>query len=287
MKGFLMLVPLAVLCVSCGSTSGAKSDDKKITKEKVVGAAKKAVEASKDAVVTGDWELKLITGGEKGDSTAKATMTVTDEGNNRYALQGFTGVNTFSGSLTIGEKGAITVDQNVAATRVGGSPDQMAAEQTFLDALKGATSWKAVRVGVETLEMKGSDAVLAFVRLTIADRVWNLSSQADEKRAALVSVLDGGRKVTLMIARGKANIFTGLNITNIDCTLDEEAHTLQMDAASGAMTLASGSDEEMEQERLYLNNLNAAASYTISGNTLSVQNDRGHTVLVFEAQELL
>lgn len=279
MKGFLMLVPLAVLCAGCATTGG--------TKEKAANVAKKAVEASKDAVVTGDWELKLITGSAKGDSTAKVTMTVTEEGNNRYSLQGFAGVNAFSGSLMIGLNGAIAVDQNVATTRVGGSPDDMAAEQTFLEALKGATSWKAIRVGVETLEMKGNDATLRFVRLTIADRVWSLSSQADENGTALVSVIDGGRKVTLAIAKNSAVVCTGLNVCNADCALDEDARTLQINMGSGAITLASGSEEEMQEEHLYLNNLASAASYTISGGTLSVQNAQGQTVLVFEAQDLL
>lgn len=279
-------VALLAGCATTKSTGNSDGGEKSSVKEKVGETAKKAVEASKDAVVTGDWELKLISGNDKQEAPS-VTMTVTDAGNNRYTLQGFSGVNTFSCGLTIGFNGAISMDQKIATTRVGGSADAMAAEQSFLDALKAAASWKAVRVGVETLEMKGPAKTLRFVRLSIADRIWNLEAQADEKKTAIISIPEGGRKITLMIAKGKANVFTGLNITNTECTLDETARTISIEMASGAMTLASGSAQEMEQERLYLNNLADAASYTVSGKTLSVQNASGKTVLVFTAQDLI
>lgn len=287
MKRVLFLVPVAALLFGCATTSGtsdSSGNGKAGLKEKVTDAAKKAVEASEDAVVTGDWELRPI--GEAQGQMA-ATMTVADEGKNRYTLQGFSGVNTFSGSLTIGNDGAITVDKKIATTRMAGSADQMKGESAFLDALKQSTSWKAVRVGVETLEMKGASTTLRFTRLSIADRIWNLNAQLNDKGTAVEDIGDAGRKVTLMIAKGKANVFTGLNITNADCTLDEAEHTIAVAMASGAMTLASGSAEEMERERIYLNNLNAAATYTISGKTLSIQDANGKTVLVFDAQDLI
>lgn len=277
MRSFVIVIAGAAMAgiVGCATTSTGVSD-----------MAKKAVEESADAIVTGDWELRFIAKGkEKQDMPNAVTMTVSNIGNNRYEMAGFAGVNTFKGSLTIGANGAITVDKNIALTRMAGPEDIMSAERMFLDAVRGATSWKAVKVGAETMEMYG-EYTLCFTRLTIKDRIWNLSAQLDDGGSAIISLPSEGRKVTLMLS-DKANIFTGLNITNTEYTLDEAAHKLSIAIASGAMTLASGSDGEMERERLYLKNLDAVASYSVSGKELFLLDASGKAVLVFTAQDLL
>lgn len=254
--------------------------------EKVSDAAKKAVEAADDATVLGDWELRRISKGkEKVDMPNAVTMTVSDSGNNRYTFTGFSGVNNFTGTLTIGLNGAIEVDKNIATTRMSGPADIMAAEQAFLDALKGSASWKAVRVGVETMEMYG-EATLYFSRLSIKNRVFNLTAQLNGNGTAVVNVPEGERKVTLMIG-DKASIFTGLNIVNTECVLDEGAHKVSFALASGAATLVSGDASDMERERLYLNNLANAVSYSVNGKELSLLDAKGKVVLVFIAQDLL
>lgn len=280
MKSLLFVLPVSAVLLAGCATTGAGT--------KVKETVQKAAETVDDATVTGDWELRFITkGGQKQEMTA-ATMTVTDSGNNKYTLTGFAGVNDFSTSITIGFNGAIEVSDKIATTRMSGSAEQMSAENAFLDTLKAVTSWKALKVGTETLEMKGADTTLVFNRLKITDRIWNLSAQADEKGSAVVSLPEGGRKVTLMINdKGTAHIFTGLNITDAECKIDEASHTLSMSMGNSAMTLASGSPEEMKTEQLYIKNLDAVASYTVSGKTLTVLDGNGKTVLVFSAQDLL
>lgn len=286
----LFALPMAAVlfgCATAGTGTVSDSAGVKDNSEKIKEAASKVESAVNDASVEGDWELRFIAKDKERQDVTFATMSVVKEGGNRYALTGFSGVNTFNTALTIGDEGAITVDKKVMTTRVGGSEDMMKAESAFLDALKASSSWKVLKVGNETLEMKG-DVTLIFSRLKITDRIWNLTSQSDEGGRAVISIPEGGRKITLMIdAKGASHIFTGLNITDAETAIDERLHTISFSTANSAITLASGSEEEMERERLYLKNLDIASSYFVSGKTLTLLDKSGKTVAVFSAQDLL
>jgi len=94
-----------------------------------------------------DWVLREMNGKLAVPSGQRGLPTLRLDGEKKRAV-GFAGVNRFFGGYErTGEKlkfGAL------ASTRMGGPPEQMAAERAFLKVLEGVTEW---RIGKGALEL--------------------------------------------------------------------------------------------------------------------------------------
>lgn len=110
-----------------------------------------------------EWVLVTLTGHGNGKAIPTSTLTLTDEGDGKYAFNGHTGINLFNGSLTAKDS-SITVGDYLAVTKAAGAPDDMYFEDTLLQLLNNADSWsRSTLYGVQTLVIGSSQANLEAV----------------------------------------------------------------------------------------------------------------------------
>ena len=256
MKKFATLALAAASCgllFSCASTP-AKEDATK----------------SYSADASGDWELVSLEKDGKGIAVVTATLSVTDKGAGEYGVSGFSGVNNYSGSLKA-DGNKISFAPNLASTRMAGAPEAMEFEAAYLELLGSADSWS---VSDGELSLSGGNAVARFAKKELDGTSWKLT--AANTGNAVVSQTGN---ITLAFKGGKATGFTGINSVSLGYTADAKTRALSF--ADGPLTLRAGTEEEAKAERLFLDNLFKTASYSLSGETLSLRGADGATLLTF------
>lgn len=126
--------------------------------ESTHGAAPTPVES-----IVGDWTLDRIVGGDgevvPADAAARPTLTVGEDGR----LSGFSGVNRYTGSLSVDALARGLFNPGpVAATKMAGPPAAMDLESQFLETLGRADAY-SVEGDVLVLE-GGGKGLLHFLK---------------------------------------------------------------------------------------------------------------------------
>ena len=84
---------------------------------------------------------------------------------------------------------------------------------------------------------------------------------------------------------GEVNGNTGINVINFPYTVDNKSHSIKF--GQGQITMMAGSPEEMETEKLFLDNLVNVKNYSLTGKTLTLYSEDGAALLSFTKQDLL
>lgn len=231
----------------------------------------------------GDWELVFLEKDNEAQQIAVSTLTISEKDGSEYELSGFSGVNRFNGKIgTDGNR--ISSVGGFASTRMAGPAEAMEFEQLYMDVLSNADSWKSASgEGTAQLEIASSarNAKARFVRRTLEGTSWKISAM--NTGSALVSK-EGG--ITLnFVSDKRAGGSTGINIIDFGYKADPKKHTLSF--SDGPVTLMAGSPEESEDERLFLDGLMKTRSYSISGKTLTLYDEKGSALLEFSKADLV
>lgn len=238
---------------------------------------------SKEAnLVLGDWNLVRYNLDGRSINFSKATISFDQTESKSLKVSGFSGVNLFSGSYDVSGK-KISSKSDFITTRMAGPKQDMEFERAFLASLNGAEGIEVkVENGKQVLYIYNSSekSELAFEKSSIKDNAWILSSIL--KKDAVVSInVDENELPTLNFnAENKASGFSGVNYYNMDYTLDEENKKLSFTLGISTL-MASGSKEAMELEQQFFINMDQVASYSISGNSLTLRSKDGKTLFVF------
>lgn len=230
---------------------------------------------------TGDWELIHFEKSGVTRQIAVSTLTVEEEKKGEYSVTGFSGVNDFGGKFTANGT-AVSPAANFISTKMMGPKAAMEFENEYLAFLTSAESWKTfAEEGTEVLEIASKDSTARFRKMTLEGTSWKIN--AINTGNALVSVESDA--MLSFTDNGEVNGNTGINVINFPYTVDNKSHSIKF--SQGQITMMAGSPEEMETEKLFLDNLVKVKNYSLTGKTLTLYSEDGAALLSFTKQDLL
>jgi heat shock protein HslJ len=120
-------------------------------------------EAAKPVALPGSkWDVTSYNNGKQAVVSVSLGSTLTLDFNADGTVSGNSGVNTFNGPYKAGET-SITIGP-LASTLMAGSPELMAQETAYLQALQKATTWEAANGRLELRDASGAMQVNANAR---------------------------------------------------------------------------------------------------------------------------
>jgi heat shock protein HslJ len=220
--------------------------------------------------IVGSWTLSAVDG-----NPVPATVEVTAIFDAAGTVSGSGGCNQYNGTYTL-DGDSIQIG-GLAATRMACEDDVMAIEDAYLSALEAAATWSvsdgsltlADAGSQHTLEFTGESGGASFTSLT--DAAWTLS-QVDD-----VTVPADAGITANFLADGSINGSAGCN--NFFGSYTVDGSTLEISGL--ASTRMACEQNVMDAEAAYLDALQAATDWSISGGQLTIISGDG-TALVFD-----
>lgn len=154
----------------------------------------------------------------------------------------------------------------------------MAQEVAFLAALGQAASVRVTGDKLDILNAEGA-VILTFttrVSVPLTDTEWQVTGY-NNGRGGVVSILAGTTITLTFTTDGEAGGLAGCNSYGGEYKLD--GNNLAISRVFSTMKVCNEPEGVMDQEAAYLAALNAVATYSISGDTLTLSTADGATVL--------
>jgi heat shock protein HslJ len=196
-------------------------------------------------------------------------------------VSGTTGVNRYNGEYTAkaGDKIEITVGP---MTLMAGPPAAMALEQSFIEALKSAKSYTVSETKLTLQDGSGNVLVNYEVlkETPLVGTQWE-ATMYNNGRGGLQGVAASSTITAVFAADDSLSGNAGVNTYNGKYTADNGS--IQIDPAI-ATTMMAGDPEIMAQESAYLAALPKATKYKIEGSTLTLRDDGGAAMAVYQAK---
>lgn len=221
--------------------------------------------AGRGGPIEGAWTLgEYSSGGAMRPLPAGITTGITFAGGR---VSGTAAINSYRGAFTADDaEGTLSIGP-LASTQMGGDPEAMAAEADYLRALEAAGSYTA-DAGALTIFGRTGETLLVFA---VDDRTiagaWEVTG-FNNARQAVVSPI-AGSAITAVF--GKDLTLTGDSGVNRYRSTYEVTGDAQISIAPPAGTRMAGPAELMEQERLYLDALASARTFTLDGDRLTLR----------------
>lgn len=236
---------------------------------------------------SGDWQLHFFEKDNTAQTIAVCTISLEEKQNDNYALTGFSGVNYFNTEVSRKDNNFF-IEDSIMQTKMTGTSQAMEFENNFMAFLKNANDWNVAKVdGLDMLEIKDSkkNTTARFIRISLENSNWILTAQRDKD--ATVSVDENSNITLQFLDDKKMHAWTGVNHINMDFKLDEKKHSLSFNRENGVTTLMAASEEEMQAESAFVENLMQTASYSLVANELNLFSNDKTVLLVFERQDLV
>lgn len=249
-------------------------------------ASSKGTAAGDSIGVAGDWKLTSVLRSGKElaipeDATITFSADVPKMGSYDYDVYGFSGVNNYSGPVTI--DGSAYSGGPFAITMMAGSPEMENFERLYLETLTDADVFRiaADGHGMEIAKSSGETALL-FEKLVFDGTHWTLTAYYD---GTGVRSLDQSKAVPELSFGTKLDIsgFSGSNFVVGSYDVDYATRAISFKEI-GTIKEAAPVKEAAIMEQVYLNLLNKAANYVWSGSTFQLIGKDGTTLLVFTAK---
>jgi heat shock protein HslJ len=184
--------------------------------------------------------------------------------------------------------GAYEKDGDTLTIQPGGStmmacpPEVMAQEQAFLTALGQVVRYEITNSTLQLFNASG-EVVLTFTPDTppaLTGTLWQLTAY-NNGREAVTSIIAGTQITATFDASGGLTGSAGCNNYMASYTLSDG--TLSIGPGVSTRKFCAQPEGLMAQETAYLQALETAATYTLTGNTLTLKTASGATVAQFRA----
>lgn len=234
----------------------------------------------KEENVSGMWKINSLQ--KDGISQEICDIEIQlDQINNVISAAGNAGVNNFTGEFILNNNGSISVN-NLASTKMMGSPEAMEFENTFIELLNGLSSAK-IKDEKLILENKNANLKAEFSKVVQYDQptvTTTLNSFYDTKWiVSSINSLDslGTNELYIILSEEELSAFTGINQIIAPFGYNKDDNSIYI--GEGAATLALGSDEENHIETNFLQNLYNSQKIELNKNTLLLK-DANDNVLI-------
>ncbi len=235
-------------------------------------------EATWTLVSLNDGEMKVNK--ENGSLMQSVSMRLETQEENMYGISGFSGVNHFNGSVTI-DGNKMTVESPFAVTMMMGADEAQKVEDSFLRTVQGGgtLSVKETTEGTMlTIKNTKNGTELQFIQTILENTTWNISMY--NVGTAVTTVPASVEGVTLGFSEdGKVFGTTGANqlMGTYEYT---DTGDLKL-SALGITRMAAKNQEVRDFETALVQLLSEVSSFDISGNTLTLRNASGASLLVY------
>ena len=231
--------------------------------------------------IYGDWILSsILTDGSEILLSTEFHITFSAEykGDNIFFVYGNAGVNEFNGELTVNGNNIIL--GNIETTMKAGAPDAENIERIFFDVLNKVNNFVISEDGkaMSFSDVDGKN-VLIFNRLGLENTSWVLDSYNTGNAILNIDDIENKPEISFDGNEGVSG-FTGINYINGTYIVNLALRSIQFPQI-GATRMASPSEAETMLELTYLDLLNKAAIYQISGSNLKLLSADGSILLVF------
>ena len=246
-------------------------------------SSKGVATSSDDYGIAGDWKLTSVLrdGAELAipyGETITFSADVPKAGSYDYDVYGFSGVNNYSGPVSI--DGNFYVGGPFGVTMMAGPADLENFERLYLETLTDADVFRiaADGHGMEIAKSSGETALL-FNRLKLDATHWILTAYFDVNG---VRSVDQTKAVPILSfgTRMDVNGFTGTNFLLGGYDVNYATRQITFEDIGVTEPHGHGGDVAV-LEQVFLNLLHKASHYVWSGNTLSLIGKDGTTLLVF------
>lgn len=249
-------------------------------------ASSKGAAAKDDIGLAGDWKLTSVlrSGAELAipqDVTITFSADVPKMGSYDYDVYGFSGVNNYSGPVTV--DGTAYSGGPFAITMMAGTPELETFERLYLETLTDADVCDIAVDGQGMGIAKSSgETALLFQKMKLDGTHWLLTAYYD---GTGVQTLDQGKAVPELAFGTKLDVsgFSGSNFVVGSYEVDYATRTIAFQEI-GTIKEAAPAKEAAILEQVYLNLLGKSANYVLSGNTFQLIGKDGTTLLVFTAK---
>lgn len=239
--------------------------------------------AAQDEVgLAGDWKLTsiLVSGSEQAipqDVTITLSADLPEGGSHDYDVYGFSGVNNYSGPVTI--DGPVYEGGPFAITQMAGPPALENFERLYLETLTDADRFSIApdRHGMAIAKTSGETSLL-FERLKFDGTHWLLTGYYN---GTGVRSVDQSKAVPELAFGTKLDIsgFSGTSYVVGTYDVDYGSRKISFVVEGTEMPAPAGGASISEQE--YLDLLRKASHYVWSGDSLQLIGKDGNTLLVF------
>jgi heat shock protein HslJ len=239
-----------------------------------LGAAnRKALESPMDSLVDSDWSVDRLASDSGADVK---TLTLSFVGRDRVA--GYDGCNSFSGAVTIRDS-ALKVSDKLAATTMA-CPDVVASRaRAYRADLLRVTQYTIKNAKLELTDADGKPLItLAASAITLAGSSWETISYNNGKQA-MVSLIIGTKIGANFGADGRLSGNAGCN--SYFAGYKTSGQTIVIDAPGATKRACINPEGVMTQEAQFLQAINSATQFRISGGRLDLRNAQGSMVATF------
>ncbi len=234
-------------------------------------------EATWTLISLDDGETTVIT--EDSSLQQIITLSVTQNTETEFSVSGFSGVNHFNGTVTI-EKNTMTVEP-LAVTMMMGADEAQKTEDSFLKVFNAGGKLTVKEIDGKTIlsvKNKANGTELQFVQTLLENTAWNLSMY--NVGTAVTNVPSSVAGVALAFsADGKVYGSTGVN--NIMGSYEFSEDGKITFSALGTTRMAAPNQEARDFELRLLELLEQVSTFDISGQTLTLRNANGESLLVY------
>ncbi|WOF17137.1 META domain-containing protein [Methanoplanus sp. FWC-SCC4] len=254
--------------ITPGCISGDQNDNINETPEQTPGIVEQ------DTIFGHTWVLKSLYDNETEEMLSTGNVSATLVLGEDKKISGNAGCNNFFGEYTLENNSFKT---GVLGTTLMACFDEETAlvESIFLKNLDKASSIKLAGDKLAILDESGKE-ILVFEKATLAGSEWELLSMKEGD--AIVSI-PANTTVSLSFKEGKISGNTGCNNYFANYNTDEIS---EIEFGLPGSTKMYCDEETMKTESSYLGLLEDVKGYRISGNTLTLTDSEGKTLLNFK-----
>jgi len=269
MTGGVIVVAVCFLCLGCLMALPVMAD-KPVEKADLSGT---------------EWNLESYLNSTGGMVSELKGTDITLEFGEDGRLGGSGGCNNYFASYELdGEK--LTVGP-AGSTMMAGPEDVMAQESAFLGLLGSVAGYQIEGDRLTLTDADGREILVFSEAVPPADRLltgtnWVLDSY-NNGNEAVVSVISGTEITAVFDEDGRVAGSAGCN--NYFASYELDGEKLSVGMPGSTRMIAAEPKGIMEQESTFLSVLESVAGYEIDGNSLTLQNSSGETVLTFSAEE--